>query len=319
MNILVTGGAGYIGSVVTVRLLEEGHSVTVLDDLSTGHRDAVPEGARFVQGRVQEAGAVLARTSFDAVIHLAAFSTVADSVAHPERYEENNSIGSFRLLDAMADAGVRRIVFSSTAAVYGEPAAVPVEEEAPEVPLNPYGASKLAVDRELARRARTSGLAAISFRYFNVAGAYGGYGERHDPETHLIPLALETARGRQAQLVVYGSDYATPDGTCIRDYVHVSDVAEAHLLALPTLTAGRHDIINLGNGSGFSVRQVIDVVTEVTGRPLPVAIGARRAGDPAVLVASSSRAHDRLGWSPRRPDLLTIVRDAWSFASRGDG
>ena len=296
MNLLVTGGAGYIGSCVAARLVEEGHTVTILDDLSTGHRDAVPQGAQFVEGRIHDAGDVLRGGGFDAVVHLAAFSLVSESVAHPDRYEENNVAGTAKLCDAMRSAGVDRIVVSSSAAVYGEPASSPIDESTEAVPVNPYGRSKLAVDRDLTVRARASGLGAISLRYFNVAGAYGRYGERHDPETHLIPLALDVASGHRSELVVYGSDYPTPDGTCVRDYVHVLDIANAHLLALHALEPGRHEIVNLGNGSGFSVEEVLDAVRSVTGQAIPVVLGSASRRRPG-----SSRRVQRA--CPSRPSM----------------
>ncbi|HUZ20582.1 MAG TPA: UDP-glucose 4-epimerase GalE [Acidimicrobiales bacterium] len=319
MRVLVTGGAGYIGSVVAARLLEEGHEVTVLDDLSTGHLDAVPERATFVEGRIQEAPPVLHGGGFDGVVHLAASSLVAESIADPAKYEENNVIGTRLLLEAMREADVRTIVFSSSAAVYGEPPSVPIDEDAPTAPVNPYGASKLADDRELAAATRDRGLAAVSLRYFNVAGAYGRFGERHDPETHLIPLALQAAIGRRDGIVVYGEDYPTPDGTCIRDYIHVVDIADAHLLALDAARPGAHLVCNLGNGEGFSVREVLATVGEVTGRELRITAAARRAGDPAVLVASSERARRVLGWTPRRPALADMVGDAWQLLVERDG
>ncbi|WP_448315651.1 UDP-glucose 4-epimerase GalE [Streptomyces sp. CO7] len=310
---LVTGGAGYIGGVVAQHLLEAGHRVVVLDDLSTGVREGVPEGAEFVEGGLQEAGRIL-DPSFDAVLHFAASSQVGESVVKPEKYWRNNVGGSMALLGAMREAGVRRLVFSSTAATYGEPAEVPIPESAPTAPTNPYGASKLAVDHMITGEANAHGLAAVSLRYFNVAGAYGDHGERHDPESHLIPLVLQVALGRRDHISVYGDDYPTPDGTCVRDYIHVADLAEAHLLALKAATPGEHLICNLGNGNGFSVRQVIDTVRRVTGHPIPEEVAARRGGDPAVLVASAATARDRLGWRPRRADLTTIVSDAWAFA-----
>jgi UDP-glucose 4-epimerase len=310
---LVTGGAGYIGSVVAQHLLEAGHRVVVLDDLSTGFREGVPEGAEFVEADLREAGRHL-DASFDAVLHFAASSQVGESVVKPEKYWENNVGGSLALLTAMREAGVRKLVFSSTAATYGEPAEVPIPETAPTAPTNPYGATKLAVDHMITSEANAHGLAAVSLRYFNVAGAYGDFGERHDPESHLIPLILQVALGRRDHISVYGDDYPTPDGTCIRDYIHVADLADAHLLALAAATEGEHLICNLGNGNGFSVRQVIDTVRRVTGHPVPEEVAARRGGDPAVLVASAATARDRLGWRPRRADLTTIVADAWEFA-----
>ena len=315
---LVTGGAGYIGSVVAAHLLEAGHRVTVLDDLSTGHRAGVPAGAEFVEGRVQDAGKILDAT-FDAVLHFAAFSQVGESVTDPEKYWRNNVGGSIELLAAMREAGVRTLVFSSTAATYGEPAGAPITEDAATAPTNPYGASKLAVDHMISGECAAHGLAAVSLRYFNVAGAYGEYGERHDPESHLIPLVLQVAQGRREAISVFGDDYPTPDGTCVRDYIHVADLAEAHLLALGAATAGEHLVCNLGNGNGFSVREVIETVREVTGHPVPEVVAARRGGDPAVLVASAERARERLGWEPARPRLADIVADAWDFARRTGG
>ncbi|MEV8062030.1 MULTISPECIES: UDP-glucose 4-epimerase GalE [Streptomyces] len=312
---LVTGGAGYVGSVVAAHLLEAGHRVTVLDDLSTGHREGVPEGAEFIEGRIQDAGKWLDPT-FDGVLHFAAFSQVGESVVNPEKYWVNNVGGTTELLAAMRDAGVRTLVFSSTAATYGEPDQVPITEDLPAAPTNPYGASKLAVDHMISGECAAHGLAAVSLRYFNVAGAYGAYGERHDPESHLIPLVLQVAQGRREAISVFGEDYPTPDGTCVRDYIHVADLADAHLLALGAASAGEHLICNLGNGNGFSVREVIETVRQVTGHPIPEIAAPRRGGDPAVLVASAERAKERLGWRPTRADLAGIVADAWEFAQR---
>ncbi|MFD8514094.1 UDP-glucose 4-epimerase GalE [Streptomyces antimycoticus] len=312
---LVTGGAGYVGSVVAAHLLEAGHRVTVLDDLSTGHREGVPEGAEFIEGRIQDAGKWLDPT-FDGVLHFAAFSQVGESVVNPEKYWVNNVGGTTELLAAMRDAGVRTLVFSSTAATYGEPDQVPITEDLPTAPTNPYGASKLAVDHMISGECAAHGLAAVSLRYFNVAGAYGAYGERHAPESHLIPLVLQVAQGRREAISVFGEDYPTPDGTCVRDYIHVADLADAHLLALGAASAGEHLICNLGNGNGFSVREVIETVRQVTGHPIPEIAAPRRGGDPAVLVASAERAKERLGWRPTRADLAGIVADAWEFAQR---
>ncbi|HEX2072494.1 MAG TPA: UDP-glucose 4-epimerase GalE [Geodermatophilus sp.] len=314
MRVLVAGGAGYIGSVVTAALLEAGHEVTVLDDLSTGHADAVPSGARFVQATLQDSGPVLADVRPEAVLHFAARSLVGESQVRPEIYWDTNVCGSLALLEAMRAVDCRRIVFSSTAATYGEPEQVPIREDAPTRPTNTYGASKLAVDAMLTSYAVAHGFAAVSLRYFNVAGAAYGLGERHTTETHLIPIALQVAAGQREALTVYGGDYPTPDGTCIRDYIHVADLAEAHLLALPAPAPGEHRIYNLGNGTGFSVQQVVDAVREVTGHPVPVVVGERRAGDPAQLVASSERIREELGWKPRHADLVGIVRDAWELA-----
>ncbi|QBI52425.1 UDP-glucose 4-epimerase GalE [Streptomonospora litoralis] len=314
MRVLVTGGAGYIGSVVAAQLLEAGHEVSVLDDLSTGHRDAVPAGCRLFEGGIRERGAeVLAETGAEAVLHFAARSVVPESVAHPERYWDGNLGCTLALLEAMRTHGVGRIVFSSTAAVYGEPESSPIPEDAPVRPGNPYGASKAAIDTALTEYARLHGIGAVSLRYFNVAGAYAGLGERHDPETHLIPIVLQVARGLRESVAVYGEDYPTADGSCVRDYIHVADLAEAHLLALDGCRPGEHRVFNLGNGTGFSVREVIDVCRKVTGHPVPAVSAERRPGDPATLVASSESARRELGWTPRRPELHRIVADAWEF------
>ncbi|WP_333778502.1 UDP-glucose 4-epimerase GalE [Streptomyces sp. IBSBF 3136] len=313
MKYLVTGGAGYVGSVVSQHLLEAGHEVTVLDNLSTGFRVAVPAGAAFVEGDIRDAAKWL-DASYDGVLHFAASSQVGESVAKPEKYWENNVGGSMALLGAMREAGVRTLVFSSTAATYGEPEQIPIVETAATAPTSPYGATKLAVDHMITGEAAAHGLAAVSLRYFNVAGAYGSRGERHDPESHLIPLVLQVAQGRREAISVYGDDYPTPDGTCVRDYIHVADLAEAHLLALTAARPGEHLICNLGNGSGFSVREVIDTVRKVTGHPIPEVVAPRRGGDPAVLVAAADTARDKLGWNPSRADLAGIVADAWEFA-----
>ncbi|MFI8948332.1 UDP-glucose 4-epimerase GalE [Streptomyces sp. NPDC053750] len=312
---LVTGGAGYVGSVVARHLLEAGHEVVVLDNLSTGFREGVPAGASFIEGDIRDAAKWL-DSSFDGVLHFAAFSQVGESVVKPEKYWDNNVGGTMALLDAMRTAGVRRLVFSSTAATYGEPQQVPIVESAPTAPTNPYGASKLAVDHMISGEAAAHGLGAVSLRYFNVAGAYGEYGERHDPESHLIPLVLQVAQGRREAISVFGDDYPTPDGTCVRDYIHVADLAEAHLLALDAAVPGEHLICNLGNGNGFSVREVVETVRRVTGHPIPEVVAPRRGGDPAVLVASADAAREKLGWNPSRADLAGIVADAWEFAQR---
>ena len=326
MRLLVTGGAGYIGSVVGALLVAEGHDVTVLDDLSTGHEDAVPAGATFVQGTLRDDAARLLAGGVDAVLHFAAKSLVGESVAQPSLYWESNLGGSLALLEAMRAAGTPRIVFSSTAAVYGEPEQVPIEETAPTRPTSPYGGSKIAVDTALGEYARMYGLGAVSLRYFNVAGAYqqvtqagaGGrwLGERHSPETHLIPnvlaVAQAVARGEDRRLTLFGDDYPTPDGTCIRDYIHVADLARAHLLALDGCQPGRHRVYNLGSESGSSNLEVLAECRAVTGVDIPADIGPRRPGDPAVLVASSARIRAELGWRPER-DLQAMVADAWSF------
>lgn len=319
MKVLVTGGAGYIGSVVAAQLVEAGHEVTVLDDLSTGHADAVPEGARFVHRPVTEPGDAL--DGVDGVLHFAARSLVGESVEKPGEYWAANLGGTLALLEAMRVAGVRRIVFSSTAATYGEPERSPITETDPTRPTNPYGASKLAVDTTLTAFAGLHGLGTVSLRYFNVAGAYTApdgrvYRERHTVETHLIPNVLKVATGERESVSVFGTDYPTPDGTCVRDYIHVADLARAHLLALDATTPGRHTIYNLGNGAGFSVQEVIEVCREVTGHPIPAVVGPRRAGDPAVLVASSDKIRHELGWKAERAAIRDIVADAWNAITR---
>jgi UDP-glucose 4-epimerase len=308
MRLLVTGGAGYIGSVVATQLLEAGHDVTVLDDLTTGHRDAVPDGAAFVQAHITEAGEVLA--GMDAVLHFAARSLVGESVAHPERYWQTNVVGTLGLLDAMRSADVRRLVFSSTAATYGAPLETPITEDVATVPLNPYGQTKLAIEHALTGEAAAHGLAAVSLRYFNVGGSYQGRGERHDPETHLIPNVLAVAAGTRDSVDVFGTDYPTPDGTAIRDYLHVDDLGRAHSLALDAAEPGQHKVYNLGTGTGYTVREVIDACRKVTGHPIPSTDKDRRAGDPPSLVTSAKRAAADLGWIPEH-GLDQIVTDAW--------
>jgi UDP-glucose 4-epimerase len=321
MQVLVTGGAGYIGSVVAAELIASGHQVTVLDDLSTGHRDAVPSAARFVHGSIAEADEAFAGEPIDAVIHLAAKSVVAESVASPQLYWSNNVGGTLALAETMRRHSVKSIVFSSTAATYGEPAEVPIVETARTDPTNPYGASKLAVDHLLTSYANAHGFAAVSLRYFNVAGARitadAMSGERHATETHLIPIALQVAAGERAELHITGVEYPTPDGSCIRDYIHVVDLADAHLRALEWTGTGRgqHLICNLGSGSGSSVREVADAVRRITGRPTPTVDAPNRPGDPAVLIASNERAKMDLGWQPTR-SLDEMVADAWTFAQR---
>ncbi|MGI8682468.1 MAG: UDP-glucose 4-epimerase GalE [Mycobacteriales bacterium] len=318
MKLLVTGGAGYIGSVVAAQLLAEGHEVTVLDDLSTGHEDAVPDGAKLAAVSLLDPDA-LATTlgeGYDGVLHFAAKSLVGESVARPELYYRNNVCGTLNLLDAMRAAGVRRLVFSSTAAVYGEPERTPIEETAATVPTNPYGNSKLAIDRMIADESAAHGLAAVSLRYFNVAGASGRYGERHTTETHLIPIVLQVAAGERASVQVFGSDYSTADGTAVRDYIHVEDLGHAHLLALDAVTPSSHAVYNLGNGTGFSVREVVEVARRVTGHPIPAREAPRRPGDPAVLVASCAKIRAELGWTPAKPDLESMVGDAWTWRQR---
>jgi len=315
VKLLVTGGAGYIGSIVAASLLEGGHDVVVLDDLSTGHRDAVPSGAAFVETGLSDTDSVLKGAGFDAVLHFAAKSLVAESVARPEQYWSNNVVGSLRLLQAIRAAGVRTLVFSSTAATYGMPAGSPITEETPAVPTNPYGQTKLAVDHAIAGETAAHGLAAVSLRYFNVGGSFAGLGERHDPETHLIPNVLAVPAGKRASVDVFGTDYPTRDGTAVRDYLHVKDLADAHLLALEAAAPGDHQIFNLGTGTGYTVREVVDACRRVTGHPVPHVDQPRRAGDPPTLVASGERAKAELGWVPHR-DLDQIVADAWAFVRR---
>ena len=310
----MTGGAGYVGSVCAKVLLEQGHHVVIVDDLSTGNADAIPAGAEFVDGdMVALARDLLPGGSFDGVLHFAARSLVGESVEAPEKYWYGNVVATLDLLEVMRTAGTPRLVFSSTAATYGEPESTPITEQTPTRPTNPYGATKLAIDHAITSYAAAHGLAATSLRYFNVAGAYAGLGERHACETHLIPLVLQVAAGRRSEILVFGSDWPTPDGTCIRDYIHIRDLADAHLLALQHCRPGEHRIYNLGNGTGFSVREVIDSCRRVTGLDIPSRDVQRRAGDPAVLIASSERAVTELGWRPRHTGIDEIVSDAWDF------
>ena len=314
MKLLVTGGAGYVGSVCAQVLLEEGHEVVVVDDLSTGNADAVPAGARFVHDdMVAAAPGLLGGGSFDGVLHFAAKSLVGESVVAPELYWYGNVVKTLELLEAIRVSGTPRLVFSSTASTYGEPESVPITEDAPTRPTNAYGATKLAIDHAITSYATAHGLAATSLRYFNVAGAYAGLGERHATETHLIPLVLQVASGKREEILVFGDDWPTPDGTCIRDYIHVRDLADAHVLALATAQPGAHGIYNLGNGTGFSVREVIACCERVTGGPIAARDVERRAGDPAVLIASSEKAITELGWRPRHTSIDEIVADAWEF------
>ncbi|HKG02185.1 MAG TPA: UDP-glucose 4-epimerase GalE [Conexibacter sp.] len=316
MKLLVTGGAGYIGSIVAQQLLDAGHEVVVLDSLERGHREAVPAGARLAEVDLLDVERVAATVAegFDGALHFAAYALVAESVAHPERYYRNNVVGSLNLLDALRAADVKRLVFSSTCAVYGEPEVVPMDETTPTRPVNSYGASKLAVDGMISDECRAHGLGAVSLRYFNVAGASGCLGEDHEPETHIIPNVLRAAQGLQAEVQIFGTDYPTPDGTAVRDYIHIEDLASAHLLALDGARPGEHRIFNLGNGNGFSVREVIDAAREVTGLEIPVREAPRRPGDPPQLVAASGRIRAELGWEPRKPALADMVGDAWAFA-----
>ncbi|WP_308607791.1 UDP-glucose 4-epimerase GalE [uncultured Corynebacterium sp.] len=314
MKLLVTGGAGYVGSVCAAVLVEKGHDVTIIDNFSTGNREAIPEQARLVEGDVADvAREVLSEGGFDGVLHFAARSLVGESVEAPADYWQHNVVTTLQLLNAMREFGVTNLVFSSTAATYGEPAQVPITETMPTQPTNPYGASKLAIDYMITSYARAYGLGATSLRYFNVAGAYGSIGENREVETHLIPLVLQVALGHRDKIFIFGDDYDTADGTAVRDYIHIRDLADAHVLALESNAAGTHRIYNLGSGDGYSVKQVIEACREVTGHPIPAELAPRRAGDPATLVASSEKIKSELGWDPRRTDLTTIVTDAWNF------
>ena len=314
MKLLVTGGAGYIGSIVARQLLDAGHEVVVLDDLSRGHRAAVPEGARLVEVDLVDEHATRAAVAdgFDGVLHFASLALVAESVAHPERYHRVNHVGSLNLLDAMREADVRRLVFSSTCAVYGEPDSVPMTEDIPAAPVNAYGNSKLAIDRMIGDECRAHGLAAASLRYFNVAGASGHLGEDHDPETHLVPLVLRAAAGVTDHVKVFGTDYPTRDGTAVRDYIHVEDLGRAHILALEAAAPGRHAIYNLGTGDGSTVKEVVEAARRVTGRDIPAREEPRRPGDPPELVASSARIERELGWVPEK-GLEAMIADAWTW------
>ena len=316
MTVLVTGAAGYIGSVVAERLIEHGHGVAAFDDLSEGHRAAVPAGAGFFEGDLRDRARlaeVMSAVHPDAVVHLAAEALVGASVTDPAKFFEVNVTGGFNLLDAMRGAGVRRLVFSSTAAVYGEPDETPIREDAPLQPVNAYGASKLAFERALPWYAAAYGLRHVSLRYFNACGATAEHGEHHVPETHLIAILLEVALGLRPEIRIFGNDYDTPDGTCIRDYVHVADIADAHLLALDRIDTVGSGAFNLGNGTGFSNREVVEAARRVTGHPIPAVAAPRRAGDPARLVASADRACEVLGWSPRHRALDGMIATAWAW------
>lgn len=315
MHVLTVGGAGYIGSVLSAHLLVAGHQVTVLDDLSTGHRQAVPAGAGWVEGDLRGAALddALTREPVDLVIHLAARSLVPESMRDPGLYFGVNVGGIVDLLEGMRRHGPMRILFSSSAAVYGHPATVPIGEDAPCAPVSPYGESKWMVERILDWYGRVHGLCWTALRYFNAAGAAYDRGEDHEPETHLIPLAIEVARGRRGELAIFGADYPTVDGTCVRDYIHVLDLAEAHRLAAEQLMTGKGRIYNLGTGRGDSVQQVVESARRVTGNPLATRVAPRREGDPAVLVAAADRAGAVLGWQPTASSLDTIISTAWEW------
>jgi len=325
MAVLVTGGAGYIGSHAVAALLERGEDVVVVDNLQQGHRAAVLGGKLYVGDLRDEAflNGVFSDNNIDAVIHFAANSLVGVSMKDPGSYYHNNVYGTLCLLEAMNRHGVKRIVFSSTAATYGEPERVPIDERDRTEPTNAYGETKLAMERMLKWFDIAHGMKYTALRYFNAAGAHesGKIGEDHSPETHLVPIVLETALGKRPHISIFGDDYPTEDGTCIRDYIHVSDLADAHILAVERLRSGGDSAVyNLGNGTGFSVRQVIDIARRVTGRDIPAKVEPRRAGDPAVLVASSARAREELGWRPSRDSLEDIIRSAWEWhQSHPDG
>ena len=316
MRVLVTGGAGYIGSVVTEQLIGDGHEVVVYDNLSKGHRDAVVQGAELVHAGLSDADTLirtLKENGIEAVIHMAASSLVGESVEQPGKYYQNNVVAGLVLLDAMLASDVKRLVFSSTAAVYGEPEAQPIEESAPSNPTNPYGETKLAFEHAMKWFDRAHGLRYASLRYFNAAGATELCGEDHDPETHIIPITLQAAAGKRSHVEIFGDDYPTPDGTCIRDYIHVVDLARAHIQALEALDEGSR-IYNLGcGGAGYSVRDVIDTAQRVTGKEIPTRFGPRRPGDPAILVASSDKIKTELGWQPQYQDLGLIIESAWRW------
>ncbi len=315
MRVLVTGGAGYIGSVVAGELLQAGRQVIVLDNLSHGHRQAVPKNAELVVADLADRNAldeVFRSRSIDAVMHFAALIEAGESMKAPEQFFRNNTANTLTLLEAMLTAGVKRFVFSSTAALFGNPDRTPIEEDDPVHPTNAYGESKLLVERMLAWFHQIHGLRYASLRYFNAAGAASpNQGEAHQPETHLIPRILTVALGRLEHINIFGTDYPTPDGTCVRDYIHVRDLAAAHMLALDALENSATLIYNLGNGEGFSVRQVVEVARKVTGHAIPLIESPRRPGDPAVLIASSEKIRRELGWRPKIPDLKSIVESAW--------
>ena len=321
MRLLVLGGAGYIGSHTAVELLESGHDVVIVDSLVTGYEAAVPEGAIFYQGDIRDydfLNSLFKKEAIDAVIHFAAFSLVGESATDPLKYYENNLYGTKVLLKAMIDNGVNKIVFSSTAATYGEPENIPILEDDRTCPTNPYGETKLAMEKMMKWSANAYGLKYVSLRYFNACGAHKSakIGEAHNPESHLIPLVLQVPNGKRESVSIYGTDYDTPDGTCIRDYIHVTDLAKAHILAVEYLMkGGESNVFNLGNGVGYSVREVIETARKVTGHPIPAVEIPRRAGDPARLVASGEKAKAILGWKPEITELEDIIRSAWAWHS----
>ncbi len=319
MNVLVVGGAGYIGSVVAAELIEAGHRVTVFDNMSRGHIEAVPAGAQLIAGDLADRaslGCALSTGSFDAVMQFAALIEAGESMKVPEQYFRNNTANTLNLLEAMLANGIGKLVFSSTAALFGNPVRVPIEEDDALAPTNAYGESKLLVEKMLAWFHQIHGLRYASLRYFNAAGAAGERGENHQPESHLIPRVLQVALGQSEQVSIFGTDYPTPDGTCVRDYIHILDLASAHLAALDALKSRDRLIYNLGNGQGFSIREVIETARRVTGHPIPAVEAARRPGDPAILVASSARIQRELGWRPKHAGLETIISSAWEWHKR---
>jgi len=313
MKILVTGGAGYIGSVTTEMLLDAGHEVTVFDSFERGHRSAIDARAALEEGDLRDRdriAEVMVSVQPDAVMHFAAYALVGESMEEPEIYYQNNLVGGLNLVDAMMTAGCKKIVFSSTCATYGQPDVVPITEDESQKPENPYGESKLALEKALRWYQEIHGMKAVFLRYFNACGATAKFGEDHDPETHLIPIILQVALGKREEVSIFGDDYETPDGTCLRDYIHIVDLAQAHILAL---TGDHSGAFNLGNGTGYSVKQVIEAARRVTGHPIPAKVADRRPGDPARLIAAADRAHDVLGWKPELDDLETIIKSAWDW------
>lgn len=318
-RVLVTGGAGYVGSVCCSRLLQQGHQVTVVDDLSTGHAEAVPREANFHQvdiGNRNKLGEVLGRDRFDAVFHFAAKALIPESVSNPGMFFDSNVASGIKLLEAVRAAGIKRFVFSSSAAVYGNPSATPIDEDHPKNPVNSYGETKLALERALYWYSRAYGWTVVAFRYFNACGATPTIGEAHQPETHIIPLLLQTASGDRPFFEIYGHDYPTPDGTCLRDYVHVLDIAEAHILALELPNRPSFSAFNIGTGTSYSVRQICDAVEQEVGGKLALRDAPRRDGDPAVLCASPKRLIAEFGWRPRSSSLSTIIRSAWEWKQK---
>jgi UDP-glucose 4-epimerase len=315
MKVLVTGGAGYIGSVVTHALVDAGHEVNVVDDLSTGFEENIPAAATLHKQSVHDIAAILRPgAGFDAVLHFAGKIEVAESMTRPDAFWHTNVTGTIALLEAMRAARTPKLIFSSTGSIYrANVDGSPLSEESVAAPTNPYAATKLAVDMMLAGESAAFGLAAASLRYFNAAGAVGALGERHDPESHLIPIVLQAASGERDELLLYGDDYPTPDGSCIRDYIHVADLASAHLLALDAIEPGRHEVFNLGNGNGYSNKEVIETARRVSGRDFAVRIVDRRPGDVMASIAASDKAHRMLGWKPARPGIDDIIGDAWAF------